>query len=96
MEHLNATCSQGMHPGLQKDDSGRKRYWQVDEYSSEGIRKGGWIIDGVLKHHRQLSSILHCLVDNGYESERVLEPYAKEEKRQDRTNAFTGHTIASR
>jgi SAM-dependent methyltransferase len=76
MEHPIATCSQGIHPGWEKDGSGRKKYWQVDEYSSEGIRRSRWIIDGVVKYHRQLSSILNCLVASGFEIERVLEPHA--------------------
>ena len=84
IEHPIATCSQGIHPGWEKDDSGRKKHWQVDEYSSEGIRRSRWIIDGVVKYHRQLSSILNYLVDNGFEIERVLEPHALLEAEKER------------
>jgi SAM-dependent methyltransferase len=84
IEHPIATCSQGIHPGWEKDDSGRKKYWQVDEYSSEGIRKSHWFVDGAIKYHRQLSSILNSLLDNGFQIERVLEPHAFEEAERKR------------
>jgi len=84
VEHPIATCSQGIHPGWEKDPSGHKKCWRVDEYSNEGIRQSHWIVDGVVKYHRKLSSILNYLIDNGFEVERVLEPYALVEAEKER------------
>ncbi len=84
IEHPIATCSQGVHPGWQKDDQGFKKFWKVDEYSNEGIRNSHWIVDDVIKYHRRFSSILNCLLDNGFQINRVLEPHALKEAEKER------------
>ena len=84
MEHPIITCSQGMHPGWEIDETGQKKYWQVDAYSQEGIRKSHWHVDGVVRYHRKLSSILNSLFACGFWINKVWEPHALEEAEQER------------
>ena len=79
MEHPIITCSQGIHPGWHENNDGEKLHWAVDAYSSEGMRKSRWFVDGVVRYHRQLSTILNGLIDCGFRIERVLEPHVLEE-----------------
>jgi SAM-dependent methyltransferase len=84
MEHPVITCSQGIHPGWETDEAGQKKFWQVDAYSSEGIRRSHWHVANVVRYHRKLSSILNSLRVNGFQLECVLEPHALEEAEQER------------
>jgi SAM-dependent methyltransferase len=84
MEHPIITCSQGIHPGWETDENGQKKYWQVDAYSQEGIRESHWHVDGVVRYHRKLSSILNSLFANGFWINKVWEPHALEEAEQER------------
>jgi hypothetical protein len=38
-----------------------------------------WLIDGVIKYHRTIATILNALIDIGFKVERVLEPTAIKE-----------------
>lgn len=84
MEHPICTCSQGIVPGWARDAEGKKLYWCVDQYSYEGRRESRWFIDGVLKYHRTVSSVLNCLIDADFSIARVLEPHAIETAEADR------------
>ena len=79
MEHPIITCSQGIHPGWHENDAGERAHWAVDAYAYEGIRESHWFVDGVVRYHRQLSSVLNSLVANGFCIEQLLEPHALEE-----------------
>lgn len=69
-----------------KDTDGRKLYWSIDNYAEEGIREQTWFIEGVIKYHRQLSTLLNELIDQGFVIERVLEPEAMQEALERRPN----------
>jgi SAM-dependent methyltransferase len=84
MEHPIITCSHGIHPGWHKNDEGKKLYWPVDAYSYEGIRESYWFVEGVIRYHRQFSTIMNNLVNNGFVIERVLEPHAIEQAETER------------
>jgi SAM-dependent methyltransferase len=64
MEHPVRTASPelGRHPLV------------VDRYASEGRRDTTWYIDGVVKYHRRLSSIVNGIIDAGLVLERLAEP----------------------
>lgn len=79
LEHPIATCGQGGNGGWLKDGSGRKVAWKVDSYSNEGLRQSHWFVDGVIKYHRTVSTIINELVDAGFRIDRVLEPHASPE-----------------
>lgn len=84
MEHPIITCSHGVHQGWHKNNNGEKLYWPVDTYSYEGIRKSHWFVKGVIRYHRQFSSLLNILIENGFFIERVLEPHAIEQAEKER------------
>jgi SAM-dependent methyltransferase len=64
MEHPVRTASPelGRHPLV------------VDRYADEGCRDTTWYIDGVVKYHRRLSSIVNELIDAGLVLDRLAEP----------------------
>ncbi|MBT3942160.1 MAG: class I SAM-dependent methyltransferase [Chloroflexi bacterium] len=83
-EHPIYTAAQGVH-GDQwvKDDSGKNMAWLVDGYSSEGKRVSTWWVDGVVRYHRTVATLVNWLVESGFHLTRMLEPYATEEAERD-------------
>ncbi len=59
---------------LNSGKEGNELYWPLDGYCEEGPRKQNWYAEGVVKHHRKLSSMLNDLVTSGMVIERVEEP----------------------
>jgi SAM-dependent methyltransferase len=53
---------------------GQPPRWLLSGYSTEGLREEHWFVDGVIKYHRKLSTILNAVVDAGLTVERVEEP----------------------
>ncbi len=86
VEHPMATCTQGILPGWQRNENNEKIHWQVDCYADEGIRKSRWFVDGVIKYHRTVSTIVNTLIDNGFCIRRMLEPHASEDAEKVRTD----------
>jgi ubiquinone/menaquinone biosynthesis C-methylase UbiE len=82
IEHPISTSSQGIHHGWVKDTSGHKLYWPVDCYSREGIRKSHWFVEGVIKYHRTISTLLNALIESGFIIREVSEPVASYQDEQ--------------
>ena len=79
-EHPIVTSSQGIHHGWVKDSAGQKLYWPVDCYSQEGRRVSHWFVEGVVKYHRTISTIMNSLIEAGFTIKTVMEPSAGEEE----------------
>lgn len=79
VEHPIATCGQGRAGGWLKDCQGRKVAWKVKSYSDEGARESHWFVDGVIKYHRTVSTMVNELVHAGFVIDRLLEPHAMPE-----------------
>jgi SAM-dependent methyltransferase len=47
-------------------DSERRKTWPVDLYLVEGKRVTGWFVNGVVKHHRLLSTTINLLISAGF------------------------------
>jgi SAM-dependent methyltransferase len=47
--------------------------WTVDSYFSEGVRSVDWIVDGVIKQHRTLTSYFEAMREAGFEVEKMDE-----------------------
>ena len=77
-EHPIATSSQGIHRGWIKDRADNKLYWPLDLYQQEGIRESHWFVEGVIKYHRTISTIMTSLLDSGFTIRAVNEPVASE------------------
>ena len=80
IEHPLTTAIQGKRRGWVEDDAGVKIGWLVDDYSTEGPRVSRWIVDGVVRYHRTLSTMLNMLIDSGFRIDRVAESHAPEEE----------------
>lgn len=61
------------------DEDGQKLCWPVDDYQIEGRREFSWFVDGVVKYHRTLTTLLNTLVGSGLTVSAVCEPSATEE-----------------
>lgn len=46
----------------------------VDHYADEGSRNTSWYIDGVIKYHRRLSTIVNAVIAAGLVLQQVTEP----------------------
>jgi SAM-dependent methyltransferase len=46
----------------------------IDDYADQGPRSTNWFIDGVVKYHRTVSTILNTVIDAGLKIEHVVEP----------------------
>ncbi|MEB9684728.1 SAM-dependent methyltransferase [Bacillus thuringiensis serovar pingluonsis] len=75
IEHPIVTSTNSMQ-GWICNEQGQKVYWPVDNYSEEGSRNQSWFIDGVIKYHRKISSIVNELIEEGFQIERIEEPEA--------------------
>jgi ubiquinone/menaquinone biosynthesis C-methylase UbiE len=79
IEHPIMTSAQGIHHGWAKDSTGNKLYWPVDCYSQEGKRESHWFVEGVIKYHRTISTIINSLINTGFTIRAIEEPVASEE-----------------
>lgn len=77
-EHPIATAKRAP-TGWFENSNGAKLHWILDDYGDEGLRRQHWFIDGVIKYHRTMSTIINTLIGTGFSIIRVLEPTATEE-----------------
>ncbi len=78
IEHLMVT-SQNPMQGWVNNEQGQKVFWPVDNYGEEGERRQSWFIDGVIKYHRKMTTLVNELVEEGFQIERMEEPEATAE-----------------
>lgn len=80
-EHPIFTAAQGIYTDrwVQDDPKSNNLAWKVDHYSSEGERVSRWFVDGVVRYHRKLSTLMNWLIEAGFRIVRLLEPHAIEE-----------------
>ncbi|WP_163537417.1 class I SAM-dependent methyltransferase [Gracilibacillus sp. YIM 98692] len=57
-----------------KDEDDHKLHWALDHYQEEGKREQHWYIDGVVKYHRTISTLVNTLIENGLVLEKITEP----------------------
>jgi len=67
-----------------RDEDGQKLHWPVDNYAADGRREQHWFVDGVIKYHRRLSTLLNGLTDAGFTIDRIEEPEATPEALRER------------
>ena len=66
--------SRATSEGWVRDADGNIQHWALNGYGDEGLREENWIMAGVRKHHRMVSTILNDLAGAGLIIERVEEP----------------------
>ncbi|MBT2757512.1 class I SAM-dependent methyltransferase [Mesobacillus foraminis] len=72
-EHPIVTARKEMNNWV-KDHNGNRLHWALDNYQEEGKREEHWWIDGVVKYHRTISTLINTLIDNGLAIEKIIEP----------------------
>lgn len=72
-EHPIVTARHEMNNWV-KDKEGNRLYWALDNYQVEGEREQHWYIDGVIKYHRTISTLINTLIKNGLLLEEIIEP----------------------
>ena len=73
-EHPIVTARKEEITNWVKDAEGDKLFWAVDHYQEEGKREGHWYIEGVVKYHRTVSTLVNVLIEKGLVVEKILEP----------------------
>ena len=56
-----------------------KKYFLLSDYNNEGKRTSNWIVDGVVKYHRNMSHLVNGLIDAGFTIEKLNESYTTDE-----------------
>jgi SAM-dependent methyltransferase len=57
-----------------RNSENERIHYNLTTYALEGERKVTWIVDGVIKYHRTISSIINSLSSSGFFIEQMLEP----------------------
>jgi ubiquinone/menaquinone biosynthesis C-methylase UbiE len=73
MEHPIVTARKEMNNWV-KDKDGNKLHWALDDYQEEGKREQRWYMDGVIKYHRTISTLLNGLIEAGFTIKKIIEP----------------------
>ena len=61
------------------NDQNDKICYNLTTYSLEGKREVTWFVNGVIKYHRTMSSIINSLLKAGFTIEKMLEPMPSDE-----------------
>jgi SAM-dependent methyltransferase len=78
VEHPVVTA-QVAKQGWVADHVGRRLFWALDDYADEGIRHQRWFVDGVVKYHRTVASLVNGVVSARLTVERLEEPVPQPE-----------------
>ncbi|MCM3388863.1 class I SAM-dependent methyltransferase [Ureibacillus chungkukjangi] len=73
-EHPLVTARKEVISNWVRDSEGNKLHWAVDHYKQEGKREGYWYVNGVVKYHRTVSTLINTLIEKGLTLERIIEP----------------------
>lgn len=58
---------------------GGRKTWPVNAYAVEGERRSDWLVAGVLKYHRTMSTTINTLLSAGFTVQQLLEYSPSEE-----------------
>jgi len=73
VEHPVVTA-QVAKQGWVADHVGRRLFWALDDYADESIRHQRWFVDGVVKYHRTVASLVNDVLAAGLVLVRLEEP----------------------
>jgi len=60
------------NPGWAVDSAG-ERAWPLNQYQDQGARRTDWLVPGVLKYHRTVSTYVNTLIRHGFQLTRIEE-----------------------
>ncbi len=78
IEHPVVTARKEMNNWF-KNGNGERLHWALDHYQEEGDREQQWYVDGVIKYHRTISTLINTLSSNGFMIEKLIEPLPTQE-----------------
>lgn len=73
-EHPIVTARKEEISNWVRDSEGNKLHWAIDHYKQEGKREGYWYVNGVVKYHRTVSTLINTLIEKGLTLEKIIEP----------------------
>ncbi|PFA67690.1 SAM-dependent methyltransferase [Bacillus sp. AFS015802] len=73
IEHPIVTARKDMN-NWWVNPEGDRMHWAFDHYREEGKREQHWYVDGVIKYHRTIPTLMNGLIEHGFMLEKVLEP----------------------
>ncbi|CAN7410200.1 class I SAM-dependent methyltransferase [Rossellomorea sp. LjRoot5] len=78
IEHPVVTARKDMKNWWENAD-GDRLHWAIDHYREEGKREQHWYVDGVIKYHRTIPTLVNGLISHGFMLEKMHEPLPTEE-----------------
>ncbi|AQX05355.1 methyltransferase [Elizabethkingia meningoseptica] len=72
-------------------ETNNEKYWLLNKYGKEGKRHQNWFVDGVIKYHRKLSTLVNNLTTAGFVVRNIEEPTPDDELLMKRPD-FIQHT----
>ncbi len=79
VEHPIATARQAMEDNWIYDDKHNRLHYAVDHYHEEGLREQTWLVEGVVKYHRTIATMINTLIAHGLTIEKIVEPLPSKE-----------------
>jgi 2-polyprenyl-3-methyl-5-hydroxy-6-metoxy-1,4-benzoquinol methylase len=58
----------------ESSENGSRQHYCLTDYTISGKRVIFWLVDGVIKYHRNISDIINPLIAAGFKIEKLLEP----------------------
>ena len=74
VEHPIATARHTTDDNWVYDDNHQRLHYAVDHYQEEGLRKQTWLVDGVVKYHRTIATLVNTLITHGLTIDKIVEP----------------------
>jgi SAM-dependent methyltransferase len=78
IEHPVVTARKDMKNWWRNAD-GDRLHWALDHYRDEGRREQHWYVDGVIKYHRTVPTLINGLIGHGFVLEKIIEPLPTQE-----------------
>lgn len=69
------------------DEKGEPKYWAVDHYHDETLRRTNFLGEDVVKYHRTVSTYLNVLLENGFQVMSIEESFPSQEALEENEQA---------
>ena len=79
VEHPIATARHTMDDNWVYDDNHHRLHYAVDHYQDEGSREQTWLVEGVVKYHRTIATLVNTLIAHGLTIDKIVEPIPTQE-----------------
>lgn len=79
VEHPIATARHTLVDNWIYDESHNRLHYAVDHYHEEGLRQQTWLVDGVVKYHRTIATMINTLITHGLSIDKIVEPTPSKE-----------------